>query len=165
LEYQYRVTKYNPEYRDSRTGGYLKDEWTAISDVGKEYDGRIFTNEEYDLVEDAYVKAVLSFMDDVGVENLKLVNLWNGNKFQDNKIKIKENESYNCENLSALTRLMLRETIGGKLINKNMFVHFGYDYYMYVGVNKEPNKALKAVRDLGLYAERFASPYNKESEL
>lgn len=30
---QYRVTKYNPEYR--KNGTYMRDEWTSISDIGK----------------------------------------------------------------------------------------------------------------------------------
>ena len=36
----YRISKYDPAYRVD--GVYQKDEWTAFSDIGKEYDGTRF---------------------------------------------------------------------------------------------------------------------------
>jgi hypothetical protein len=32
---EYRVTKYDPAHRDS-TGVYFRDEWTSVSDIGRE---------------------------------------------------------------------------------------------------------------------------------
>ncbi len=46
---EYRVTKYNPNNRDSK-GSYLAEEWTSISDVGKS-----ITKSEYEEIENAYI--------------------------------------------------------------------------------------------------------------
>ena len=32
----YRITKYNPEFRDEE-GRYILDEWTSVTDIGKEF--------------------------------------------------------------------------------------------------------------------------------
>ncbi len=39
--FQYRITKYDPAFRID--GKYTKDEWTSIHDIGKIYNGCIFT--------------------------------------------------------------------------------------------------------------------------
>ena len=54
----YRITKYNPKYRNS-SGAYLKDGWTSISDIGTIYNGKKSTLKEYFKIEEAYVKAIL----------------------------------------------------------------------------------------------------------
>ncbi len=41
----YRVTKYNPAYRNEQ-GWYLKDDWTCYSEVGVRSNGEIFTLDE-----------------------------------------------------------------------------------------------------------------------
>ena len=38
---QYRVTKYDPANRVN--GEYTKDEWTSMYDVGRSYNGKVFT--------------------------------------------------------------------------------------------------------------------------
>jgi hypothetical protein len=39
------------------------------------------------------------------------------------------------------------------------FIHFGWDYYMYIGVPHPCPTARVRAADLGLYIEEFASPY------
>lgn len=160
MKFQYRVTKYNPQYRDERSGGYLLDEWTSICDIGKVFNGEVVTKEEYDFVEDAYVKSVLSFMDDMDIQALKLISLENTRNYKDDRLTIEDNKFYNKAEIEILTRLILRGEIWTKLIHDNMFVHFGYDYYMYIGVNKMPSEALDISAGLGLFPENFSSPYN-----
>jgi len=47
-----------------------------------------------------------------------------------------------------------------KLSNGNSFVHFGYDYYMYVGGIKELKAAeLAIINKNGLFVEKMKSPY------
>jgi hypothetical protein len=41
-----RTTKYNPEFRNDQ-GYYLKEEWTAVSDIGKVFDGKVLTETDY----------------------------------------------------------------------------------------------------------------------
>ena len=50
---QYRVTKYDPANRVN--GEYTKDEWTSMYDVGRSYNGKVFTFEEYLKVEKSYL--------------------------------------------------------------------------------------------------------------
>ena len=59
------IVKYAPENYDER-GIYRKDEWTSSSDIGKVYDGKRFTREEYLETEDKYVQAVIRGMELAG---------------------------------------------------------------------------------------------------
>lgn len=42
----HEIVKYSPQKYDSN-GIYTTDEWTSIWDVGKKFDGKLFTLEEY----------------------------------------------------------------------------------------------------------------------
>ncbi|MFD1169946.1 hypothetical protein [Oceanobacillus caeni] len=56
--------------------------------------------------------------------------------------------------------LTLRNIIWCKLGYKNQFfVHFGYDYYMYIGASRQCTKAINAVTRSGLFVEKFDTPY------
>jgi hypothetical protein len=43
-----------------------------------------------------------------------------------------------------------------------MFVHFGWDYYMYIGATEICEPATQRVRQSGLFVEPMASLYNEE---
>jgi small subunit ribosomal protein S1 len=59
-----------------------------------------------------------------------------------------------------LVRLMLRERIWARLhAPRRAFVHVGYDYYMYVGLNRPTPEAIARTTSAGLYVEPFRSPY------
>ena len=53
-QFYYCVCKYDPAFRDEK-GAYKKDEWTDFSDIGRAFDGKVFTEEEYYETEDRYV--------------------------------------------------------------------------------------------------------------
>ena len=57
----HEIVKYRPEYYDEN-GAYKANEWTSISDIGKSYDGKIFTLENYLRVEQRYIAVILSIM-------------------------------------------------------------------------------------------------------
>lgn len=59
--YKWRITKYNPCYRDI-DGTYLRNEWTDFSDIGKVFDNNQLTKEEYFYIENLYVESAISFM-------------------------------------------------------------------------------------------------------
>lgn len=161
-----RITKYDPLVRN-KEGHYTKNEWTSYSDIGKTYDGQLFTFEDYIKVEDAYVDAVHSFMDCVGISELKIVDL--ENKFDDFDSNYSEhmiavlNAVENNQIISTATsdviRLLLRENMWCKLEGEGLSVHFGYDYYMFIGSEKECNEQLDKIREEGLFVESFISPY------
>ncbi|WP_422658085.1 FHA domain-containing protein [Paenibacillus sp. EC2-1] len=61
--------------------------------------------------------------------------------------------------------MRLRKLMGFRLTNKNkMYVHFGYDYYMYIGISKECKDAIDSIQASGLFVEECESPYYKEDE-
>jgi hypothetical protein len=153
VNHQYRVTKYNPDLE-------FYDEWTAISDVGNSYSGVKFTLQEYERVEAAYIEAVFSFMKAAKIESLTLSDFWNGFDYSDPKLILAENAEYQNNSLKQIIKLILREKIGGQLTSQSgMFVHFGYDYYMYIGINSNHPEVISSIQNLGLYVEPFESPY------
>ena len=69
VRHEYRVTKYNPQNRD-RDGRYLGTEWTSYSDIGKCFDGKVLTEQEYLKAEDAFMSAAVSFLNESGIDRL-----------------------------------------------------------------------------------------------
>lgn len=53
----------------------------------------------------------------------------------------------------------LREKCWGKLSGKDLIIHFGYDYYMYVGVDPCLINIHKVSQENNLFCEEFESPY------
>lgn len=72
--HKYRISKYNPLFRDE-DGSYQKNEWTAISDIGKCFDGIVLTDEKYISVEDKYVNAVKLIIKFHSLTSLNVTNL------------------------------------------------------------------------------------------
>ena len=142
---QYRITKYNPIYRVNEI--YTKDEWTSMYDVGKFYDGKIFTFKEYLAVEKSYLNVIEKILIEL---NIKRVIIKQGENMYS-----KLNNSVLCsrEEVLLVARGCLREEFWCKLVSKNFFVHFGYDYYMYIGVNIEEEHMSEIARENGLFLE------------
>ncbi len=149
---QYRITKYNPIYR--MNGIYTKDEWISMYDVGKMYDGKTFTFEEYLTVEKSYLNVIKKILQEV---NIKRVIIKQGENMYS-----KLNNSVLCsqEEVLLVARGCLREEFWCKLVSKDFFVHFGYDYYMYIGANIEEDHMSEIARENGLFSELIQqSPY------
>ena len=73
---EYRVTKYNPAFRDS-SGAYTGKEWISFGDIGRSFDGVKLTAEAYERVEDAYVAAAIAFLCESAVPHLAVRGLEN----------------------------------------------------------------------------------------
>ena len=67
----YRLHKYDPSLYD-KEGRYLGDDWTHVSDIGRRRLGAILTTEEYQRVEDAYIKAINCVLDYQEIERLQV---------------------------------------------------------------------------------------------
>lgn len=90
--YSYRVTKYNPKYRN-KDGIYMANEWTSISDFNN---GEL--DSEYVQYESAYIKAIYKFMDLNCIEELYIDELEKDNcinKYSDINIDINNITNYN----------------------------------------------------------------------
>lgn len=78
--------------------------------------------------------------------------------------KIKLDSKVYYDDVSDLIRLNLRSILWCKLVHEDtMYVHFGYDYYMYIGSQRCDHETTDAVTRSGLYVEDFVSPYLKKS--
>jgi hypothetical protein len=174
--FSWRVTKYNPDYRDE-FGRYKKSEWTSFCEIGKIFDGRKLTKDDYVIFENAYIDAIIAFMDCIGLTSFMVKDvekksnntiLKEESEFYSHEIvsfyeELKENDVLSKKEIEYLARLVLREDLWCKLENSdNMFVHFGYDYYMYIGSNRGCEDAVNKVKEGRLYVETFVSPYNAE---
>jgi hypothetical protein len=70
-ETSYRITKYNPDKRNEK-GHYKVEEWTSISDIGKEFNETKFTYQDYISMEDKYITAFKSFANITRSRSLRL---------------------------------------------------------------------------------------------
>ncbi|WP_010098051.1 DUF7683 domain-containing protein [Ornithinibacillus scapharcae] len=168
INYQYRITKYNPIYRNS-FGEYTKEEWISSSQIGKTFDGEVFTIVDYFQVEASYINTILSFMKESQINSLRVV-LLDNERFQDEsselfeekfkEVILEEDLLVSEKDIAIICQMVLREFIHCLLISgDDFFVHFGYDYYMYIGSNQPCKLGIDFARENGLFVEEYQSPY------
>jgi len=168
--YAWRTTKYNPALRNSQ-GHYLADEWTTFSDIGKIYSGKKLTYEHYLSVENLYVASAIDFLSDAGLTSLRVTELENQRLAQVNPNQlhgIASNPSLLklgsivSDDLEDVIRMNLREVLWCKLTETSRFyLHFGWDYYMYIGSTAPSLAAITNAERSGLFVEEVVSPYLK----
>ena len=156
---QYRVTKYNPANRNLK-GIYRADEWTSCGDIGHVFAGVELTPDGYQKVEDAYVAAALEFLKESGCQSLHIVGLENSRGYSEFGLDLMDGTSLALPDIDRVVRLNLQEKIWCKLEDAGIFIHFGYDYYMYLGVPSPSVDAARFAQSLGLFVEMYASPYS-----
>jgi hypothetical protein len=157
-----RVTKYNPKNRDEK-GAYQVDEWTSISDIGKEFNRIRFTFQEYISVENKYILSILEFCTYFGIEEFEIKNLelhdpniWDeySMDLKGTYERVKNKNLISNADIQNLARLILREYLWCDLENNGKGIHFGYDYYMYFDTGKTIPEELKArIEIIGLYVD------------
>lgn len=158
--YHYRVTKYDPAFRDS-SGAYTKKDWTSFDDVGSSHGGAVLSKEEYLRVESAYIDIAKQFIVEDGSPSLQAVNVENSGAAASAP---NEGSLISGGDLPAVCRSILRGEFWCKLETDERFLHFGYDYYMYVGVKSECLSSIAAATAPGLFVERFESPYIERTQ-
>ena len=72
---------------------------------------------------------------------------------------ISNNMTVDKESIKNVIRLVLREMVWCELEAKDMYVHFGYDYYIYIGITKQCSEAVIKSEKLGLFVEPYSSPH------
>lgn len=168
-----RITKYNPKNRNTN-GEYLLNEWTSISDINRLIDGKKLTKNEYIEVENNYILTIKLLMKNNGITKLFIRDLEKNtslNEVMENRNKFPElysdeiinffnnvenNMEININQIELISKLILREHLWAKIENENnFFIHFGYDYYMYIGNIELPENI-----DTGLFIEEIESPYD-----
>jgi hypothetical protein len=154
---EYCVTKYNPALRDAR-GAYIADEWTSVKDIGRSFRGVVFTIDDYRHVEQAYINAATAFLKEGGLTSLRVEGLENHKRLA---LKVGEGSIVSLEQIGDLIRQILSEEFWCRFEARSGFLHFGWDYYMYIGVPHRCPAAEGVAQKLGLYSEEFASPFNE----
>ncbi|MBT2289151.1 hypothetical protein J7E73_08395 [Paenibacillus albidus] len=172
--YSWRITKYNPANRIN--GVYTKQEWTSIGDIGKLYSNGEFLIEHYLHTEALYIMAIISIMKEMKINSLQVTSLEKYDfGYLDDRVhfiysgemkelysNIKNGDFISGNELELLCKLTLREKLWCKLQSSSVFVHFGFDYYMYIGSKLECSDSLELISNSGLFIEPFQSPYLEE---
>lgn len=171
IKNQWRVTKYNPDFRDGNGCYTLTEEWTCPSEIGNIINGKKFTLEEYLQVEGAYVHTVTNFIEEMGIHSLRILQLSKWNISEEDKtsslyetefedLVLKEDLMVNRGEITSICKMVLRNFLECQLYVKDrFFVHFGWDYYMYIGSTVQCIPAIEFAQDNGLFVETFQSPY------
>ncbi len=162
------IVKYNPDFRDEN-GYYIRNEWTSVSDINKEFEDGVLTKEEYITVEEKYIESVFILIKSLEVSEVKISGLyksWTRKRFKNWKqlslYKMYDFvfegmiiKSDNMPIISKLIKLGLRELLTIDLILKDKgTITFGYDFYMYFKTNEdEPSleKSIDEIKKLKLY--------------
>ncbi len=168
----YRLSKYNPHKRNEK-GILLEDEWTSVSDIGLTFNGLELTVEDYINVENAYIDFIEYILNKIN-ESYIIVEFEDRRSHDEQKIDagvdllllpinidINNNEKLDKDTLLNVCRLALREEIWCKVESENnYFIHFGYDYYVYISVPDNFVIDIKNHEKEGLFLEEYTSPYN-----
>ena len=156
IKHQYRVTKYDPSFRNE-SGVYLRHEWTSISDIGRKFWDGLFTYGAYENAETAYIMVAMSFLQEAKESRMRVVELENSRHYP---VKFAKGSALEINDLETVIRQVLREEYWCRLESEQCFLHFGYDYYMYIGVPSVCPESVELASQVGLHVEPRLSPYN-----
>lgn len=151
--FEYRISKYDPA---NRVGDrYMAEEWPAFSDIGKAFGKVELTYQKYLETETAYIDCCIDLLSNAQVTTLSIEQA----EYYSKDIALPSKVSDDIT-LRKVVMACLREQCWFKLTSKNFFVHFGYDYYMYIGTML-PTEMVEAIAArYGLFCEESPSPYH-----
>ncbi|HJZ24328.1 MAG TPA: hypothetical protein VJ201_07780 [Candidatus Babeliales bacterium] len=169
MKFCWRITKYNPKYRNEN-GVFLNDEWCIYSEIGKTFNSNRFDFKEYARIEKLYIDAIELFMECHNIASLQIDTLEKKRKLKkdihntDDMVQVFQNvedgDWVEQAHIKDLCKLILRDKLWYKLkYSRKMFVHFGWDFYMYIGSSLACDKAITVIKESGLFVELFKSPY------
>jgi hypothetical protein len=170
INYQWRVTKYNPDFRDENGYYTLIEEWTCPSEIGKTFNGKEFTLDEYLQIEAAYIDSAIKLIEESCINSLRILGLECNISEEDRtsllfekefeKLVLKEDLLVNKNEIRLICKMVLRNLLWCQLFSKDsFFVHFGWDYYMYIGSFVNCSTAIEFAENNGLFVEQIQSPY------
>jgi hypothetical protein len=150
-----RVSKYDLKYRDEN-GFYQREEWISYYDIGREFLGEVLTEKQYLAVENSYLNVIRKLYEIYPSLVLHINGL---ELFDEDDDRWHENDAITKEKVDKLARAVLREELWCKLIDENVEVHFGYDYYMYIVFKTNYSirtviNFLKYIRQNNLFVEK-----------
>ncbi|WP_043464611.1 hypothetical protein [Kitasatospora sp. MBT66] len=152
--HQYRVVKYSPEERDGSAPA-----WTAMCDIGRSFGGVVLTEAVYLETEERYLAAVRRFAAAQGVTELCVdaLEVYPESSWWQ---RVAEGDRLPLDEAVELLRFFLREDYVWCLLSGDgFFLHPSYDYYLYLGLTREPERAVEETRRSGLHVDAFRSPF------
>ena len=157
---EFRLTKYDPARRDAQ-GRYNVDEWTYFAQVGKCFAGVELTFADYERVEAAHLDAVQALLRGAGIDALVVRDA--EPSIQGEPPAVAAGTRLSGDALREAFRDVLRERWWCRFEadDATAFVHFGWDYYIYLGLPRLDDDARRRVEDAGLFLEPFISPYHR----
>jgi len=167
--YEYRITKYDPKNRNE-LGHYMVDEWTEFEDISHSFDGEAFNYIEYINIENKYIYAIELLMRRHGLGSMRMRGLEKRGLTYDETLTkgmidmydwLDHDRSISIQIMSIFCRLILRKYVWAKLVSPKMFVHFGGNYYMYIGASEDCSKEFREIEASGLFVEECESPYGR----
>lgn len=170
--YSFRVTKYDPARRDER-GAFRDPDWTSHADIGRVIDGETLLLDDYLAVESTYAAAARAFFQEAGCPPLIVIELETHDPSPRTvelgltdvlEPVVRHGDRIGDNEIERLCRLNLRELVWCKLEAepRSFYLHFGYDYYMYVGTEAPSEDVIRRVVASGLFVEPMRSPYLDE---
>jgi len=138
----------------------MRSDWTSVSDVGSAFSGVVLTQEEYDSAENAYISAAKAFLEETGVNSVRIAGLEDPDARHP---QFCESAVIPVADVGLVLAMLLREDLWCRLEADEAFIHVGYDFYMYVGTSKPCPFSQRRAISSGLFVEPFRSPYHDES--
>ena len=156
LMFYWQITKYDPQNRDA-DGVYLKDEWTGYGDIGRIFEGKVLTLEDYVKAEEMYIKAVLFFMKCLDIDTLKVISLEQYGKSPKSVtaegVRIKNNTFYAKEKIAFIIKSILRCKFWCMFESENIRIRFDYNYYMRLACTMPCTSTIAQIELLGLFVQ------------
>lgn len=153
---EYKITKFNPQ--NYMGGKYIVNEWTSFSDVGKLFDDGVLTYNSYIHFEQCYINCCIELLQKAGISKLLVVTP----EYYAEGVHFPSTLSTE-EEIREVIMCCLREKFWAKLEGNNFFIHFGYDYHMYIGTNLSVAVVRETAKKHSLFCEEEESPYGLES--
>ena len=150
---EYRITKYNPSNRVD--GIYMADEWTSIRDIGKVFSGTKLSRDAYLKIEQAYIDCCIELIEKAQISRLSIEQA----EYYTENLHFPSSIS-SAQDIRQVITACLREQCWLKLVAKDFIIHFGYDYYIYVGSVLPSERVAEIAERHGLFCEEYPSPYN-----
>lgn len=157
--YEFRISKYDICKRENHA--YIGNDWTSISDVGRIYNDEILTMEEYLRVENSYLRFVQEVWMYLKCPVLKIEDLavYNEEEYHRTSDNAQGDTLSSIDDILQITKHCLRENIWCRLNGQEMFIHFGYDYYIYIGSKANYTTVRSMATKYDLFVERLSSPH------
>ena len=100
--------------------------WNSFFDIGT-----LASENEYLYIESLYIDLLLDIAREIDVAFFAIEEFENYDS-----LPLKDGQKISLEKLPFVDQSILRDKCWCKLVNDSMEIHFGYDYIMYVVINK-----------------------------